>query len=85
MRDLEGTLVNIHRRTVIALAHGSSTVDDPVGFWWAELTHAYWEFTEHGYQGSFASPAVVCHATCILLTSSCPRGSSRTRCATVCS
>jgi putative intracellular protease/amidase len=28
----------------------------PVGFWWAELTHAYWEFSEHGYQVSFASP-----------------------------
>ena len=20
----------------------------PVGFWWAELTHTYWEFVEHG-------------------------------------
>jgi hypothetical protein len=20
----------------------------PIGFWWAELTHPYWEFTEHG-------------------------------------
>jgi putative intracellular protease/amidase len=27
-----------------------------IGFWWAELTHPYWEFTEHGYQVDFASP-----------------------------
>ncbi|MEY9859814.1 putative intracellular protease/amidase [Catenulispora sp. GAS73] len=28
----------------------------PVGFWWAELTHAYWEFVEHGYVVQVASP-----------------------------
>jgi putative intracellular protease/amidase len=28
----------------------------PVGFWWAELTHPWWEFTEHGYQVVIASP-----------------------------
>jgi putative intracellular protease/amidase len=28
----------------------------PVGFWWAELTHPYWEFTERGYQVVIASP-----------------------------
>lgn len=28
----------------------------PIGFWWAELTHPYWEFTEHGYQADIASP-----------------------------
>jgi putative intracellular protease/amidase len=28
----------------------------PIGFWWAELTHPYWEFTEHGYRVDFASP-----------------------------
>ena len=22
----------------------------PVGFWWAELVHPYWELTEHGYE-----------------------------------
>lgn len=29
----------------------------PIGFWWAELTHPYWEFTEHGYEVTIASPA----------------------------
>ena len=28
----------------------------PVGFWWAELTHPYWEFTERGYDVVIASP-----------------------------
>jgi putative intracellular protease/amidase len=28
----------------------------PVGFWWAELTHPYWEFTENGYAVTIASP-----------------------------
>ncbi|MGW6276544.1 type 1 glutamine amidotransferase domain-containing protein [Kribbella sp. NPDC055071] len=27
-----------------------------IGFWWAELTHAYWEFTQHGYDVEIASP-----------------------------
>jgi putative intracellular protease/amidase len=27
----------------------SPTTGWPVGFWWAELTHPYWEFTEAGY------------------------------------
>jgi putative intracellular protease/amidase len=29
----------------------------PIGFWWAELTHPYWEFVEHGYEIDVASPA----------------------------
>jgi putative intracellular protease/amidase len=28
----------------------------PIGFWWAELTHPYWELTEHGYHVDIASP-----------------------------
>jgi putative intracellular protease/amidase len=28
----------------------------PVGFWWSELTHSYWEFREHGYQVDLFSP-----------------------------
>ncbi len=28
----------------------------PVGFWWAELTHPYWEFTEAGYTVEIRSP-----------------------------
>jgi putative intracellular protease/amidase len=28
----------------------------PIGFWWAELAHPYWEFTERGYEVDVASP-----------------------------
>jgi putative intracellular protease/amidase len=28
----------------------------PIGFWWSELTHPYWEFVEHGYQVDLFSP-----------------------------
>ncbi len=28
----------------------------PIGFWWGELTHPYWEFTEAGYDVTIASP-----------------------------
>jgi putative intracellular protease/amidase len=28
----------------------------PIGFWWAELAHPYWELTEHGYHVDVASP-----------------------------
>jgi len=29
----------------------------PIGFWWSELTHPYWEFVERGYQVEVFSPA----------------------------
>ena len=28
----------------------------PIGFWWSELVHPYWEFTEHGYRVDIFSP-----------------------------
>ncbi len=28
----------------------------PIGFWWAELTHPYWEFIESGYEVQIFSP-----------------------------
>lgn len=34
----------------------SPTTGWPIGFWLAELTHPYWEFTEHGYEVDIASP-----------------------------
>ena len=34
----------------------SETTGWPIGFWWAELTHPYWEFIENGYQVDVASP-----------------------------
>jgi putative intracellular protease/amidase len=34
----------------------SPTTGWPVGFWWAELTHPYWAFTEAGYEVEIRSP-----------------------------
>src|SRR5262249_958837 len=28
----------------------------PIGFWWSELTHPYWEFSEKGYNVDTYSP-----------------------------
>jgi putative intracellular protease/amidase len=28
----------------------------PIGFWWSELVHPYWELTEHGYEVDIYSP-----------------------------
>jgi len=28
----------------------------PIGFWWSELTHPYWELTQRGYRVDVASP-----------------------------
>lgn len=28
----------------------------PIGFWWSELSHPYWELTERGYRVDVASP-----------------------------
>lgn len=46
-----------HRVLMVASNPTVSTVTGwPVGFWWAELTHPWWEFTEHGYVVDIASP-----------------------------
>jgi putative intracellular protease/amidase len=45
-------------RRVLVLASNPATSQQtgwPIGFWWAELTHPYWEFAEHGYQVDVAS------------------------------
>jgi len=41
---------------VIANPAVSTTTGWPVGFWWAELTHPYYVFTEHGYEVTLFSP-----------------------------
>jgi putative intracellular protease/amidase len=46
-------------RRVLMVASNPATSDVtgwPVGFWWAEMTHPYWEFTEAGYEVVIASP-----------------------------
>lgn len=41
---------------VAANADVSKQTGWPIGFWWAELTHPYWEFTERGYHVDIFSP-----------------------------
>lgn len=41
---------------VVANPAVSKTTGWPVGFWWAELTHPYWEFVEKGYEVDLVSP-----------------------------
>jgi putative intracellular protease/amidase len=48
-----------HPKRVLIVASNPTTSKQtgwPIGFWWAELTHPYWEFIEHGYQVDIASP-----------------------------
>lgn len=41
---------------VVANPSTSTVTQWPVGFWWAELTHPYWTFTEAGYEVEIRSP-----------------------------
>lgn len=41
---------------VIANPAVSTTTGWPVGFWWSELAHPWFEFTEHGYAVEIFSP-----------------------------
>lgn len=53
-------LVNPKRpkRVAIVIANPavSTTTGWPVGFWWSELTHTYYEFSEKGYEIEIFSP-----------------------------
>ena len=42
---------------VIANPSTSTTTGWPVGFWWSELTHAYYVLTENGYELEVFSPS----------------------------
>jgi len=46
------------RRMAIVIANPavSTTTGWPVGYWWSELTHPYYEFTERGYEVEVFSP-----------------------------
>jgi putative intracellular protease/amidase len=52
--------IDVHskkRILLIAANPGISPITGwPIGFWWAELTHPYWTFTEAGYEADIVSP-----------------------------
>ena len=53
-------VVNRSRRKRVAIVISnpavSTTTGWPVGFWWSELTHPYYRFTEEGYDVEIFSP-----------------------------
>ncbi len=56
---MSGSIDTLTPKRILILASNPATspvTGWPVGFWWAELTHPYWEFVEHGYSVDIASP-----------------------------
>jgi putative intracellular protease/amidase len=56
---MSGSIDTHGRKRILFIAANpatSPTTGWPVGFWWAELTHPYWVFTEAGYEVAIASP-----------------------------
>jgi hypothetical protein len=53
-------VVNARKRKRVALVIGnpatSTTTGWPVGFWWSELTHPYFVFSERGIRGRDLQP-----------------------------
>jgi putative intracellular protease/amidase len=48
-----------HPPRVVIVASNPATSEQtgwPIGFWWSELTHPYWELTQRGYLVDVASP-----------------------------
>jgi putative intracellular protease/amidase len=56
--NLNVTSTTRRKRILLVAANAavSTTTGWPVGFWWAELTHPYWAFTEAGYDVEIRSP-----------------------------
>jgi putative intracellular protease/amidase len=57
-KNLNPANPNKPKRVAIVISNlaTSTTLGTPVGFWWAELTHPYFKFTEVGYEVSIFSP-----------------------------
>lgn len=56
---MSGHIDSRGRKTILMIASNpatSPTTGWPIGFWWAELTHPYWTFTEAGYEIDIVSP-----------------------------
>ena len=56
---MPATIDTISTKRVLLVASNPAVSEQtgwPIGFWWGELTHPYWEFTEAGYEVTVASP-----------------------------
>lgn len=58
LKDTNLTNPSVRKRIAIVIANpaNSTTTGWPVGFWWSELTHPYYEFQEAGYEVEVFSP-----------------------------
>jgi putative intracellular protease/amidase len=48
-----------HPKRIVIVASNPAVSEQtgwPIGFWWGELSHPYWEFTNRGYKVDLASP-----------------------------
>src|SRR2546426_5760560 len=57
-KDLNTATAGKPKRIAIVISNPgvSTTTGWPVGFWWAELSHPYFKFTEAGYEVEVFSP-----------------------------
>ncbi len=58
LKDANPVNTKIPKRIAIVISNPavSTTTGWPVGFWWSELSHPYFAFTEKGYQVEIFSP-----------------------------
>jgi putative intracellular protease/amidase len=58
LKDRNVTNPRTGKRVAIVIANPavSTTTGWPVGFWWSELTHPYFQFEEAGYEAQIFSP-----------------------------
>ncbi len=58
LKDTNVTSLHARKRVAIVISNPavSTTTGWPVGFWWSELTHPYYEFEEAGYEVEVFSP-----------------------------
>src|SRR5262249_1483531 len=60
MSVMDPNVVNPNKKKRIAIVIAnpatSTTTGWPVGFWWSELSHSYFMFTEAGYEVEVFSP-----------------------------
>lgn len=58
LKNANSVNLNHPKRVAMVIANPSvsTTTGWPVGFWWSELTHPYYEFTEAGYEVQVFSP-----------------------------
>src|SRR5579864_5408614 len=58
LKDVNVVGQSKRKRVAIVIANPavSTTTGWPVGFWWSELTHPYYRFTEEGYETEIFSP-----------------------------